>query len=165
MMPNAQLMGVRHANRPLEAAYQSRCLLFSRQRENSKRAPQWGAREQGGEDFMATRTEPDFIDALLRQDEEELRAKKKRLRAFQGTLNEFRRAGTALADAASAMIEAGDVTRTEAARIFDLSKNERAVALPARPRSQPGVADTINDPTPTANEEPQKAQEQNTNLA
>ena len=114
---------------------------------------------------MATRPEPDFIDALLRQDEEELRAKKKRLRAFQGTLNEFRRAGTALADAASAMIEAGDVTRTEAARIFDLSKNERAVALPARPRSQPCVADTINDPTPTANEEPQKAQEQNTNLA
>ncbi|MBW3069627.1 hypothetical protein GZ998_08950 [Actinomyces sp. 594] len=110
---------------------------------------------------MATKKNPDLIDAMLREDEEELRAKKKRLHAFRTALNDARRASTQLAAAGKALLDAGDVTRAEAAKLFGLTKQERAVALPTRRRSEPNVPDPVDDQPHASNHPSDKPDETN----
>jgi hypothetical protein len=92
--------------------------------------------------------EPD-IDALLRQDEAELRAKRKRLKEFAAALKEVRTAHEAASKLAAELLDAGDVTRAELGRVFDLSKPERAALIPASKRSgtkaDAGSSDAVAD--------------------
>lgn len=74
------------------------------------------------------------IDALLKQDEAELRAKKKRLKSFATALDELRAATTKAADAAADVVDGGDLTRGEFVKVFALSKGERASLFPTAPR-------------------------------
>jgi type II secretory pathway pseudopilin PulG len=113
---------------------------------------------------MATKSDPDLIDDLLRQDEAELRAKKKRLRAFQTALDELRRASETVASAGAALVAAGDISRAEASKVFNLSKGERAAAFPARPRSESSVADSVNEPTHPVDDPSDESDEQHTDL-
>ncbi len=71
---------------------------------------------------MAAKTEHDLIEELLRKDEEELRAKKKRLRDFSVALDALRGATDTAREAAVAALEAGDLTRGELASAFSLSR-------------------------------------------
>ena len=74
------------------------------------------------------------IDELLKQDEAELRAKKKRLKSFATALDELRAAAKKAADAAGEVIDSGDLTRGDFAKVFALTKGERASLFPASPR-------------------------------
>lgn len=78
------------------------------------------------------------IDELLKQDEAELRAKKKRLKAFATSLDELRATAKKAADAAAEVVDSGDLTRAEFVKVFALTKGERASLFPASPRR--GVA-------------------------
>ena len=113
---------------------------------------------------MATKSDPDLIDDLLRQDEAELRAKKKRLRAFQTALDELRHASEGVATAGAALIAAGDVSRAEASKVFKLSKGERAAAFPTRPRSESSVADAVDEPPNPVDDPSDESDEQHTDL-
>lgn len=115
---------------------------------------------------MASTVDNGLIDKLLRQDEAELRAKKKRLRAFQTALDELRRASEAAGKAGAALIAAGDVTRSEASKAFALSTTERAIALPNRARrSSSSVANAIDEITDSASTPSDEANQQDTDLA
>ncbi|MEO7016629.1 MAG: hypothetical protein ABI130_14505 [Leifsonia sp.] len=83
------------------------------------------------------------IDELLRQDEAELREKKKRLKNFATTLDELRRSSAAAAKAATELITSGDLTRIDAARAFQLNKTERAALFPARRESGADAVDEV----------------------
>lgn len=76
------------------------------------------------------------IDALLKQDEDELRAKRKRLKAFATTLDELRASSAKAAAAAAQTLENGDLSRSELAAVFSLTKGERASLFPAAPRGR-----------------------------
>lgn len=90
-------------------------------------------------------TEPD-IDALLRQDEAELREKRKRLKAFAGALADVRSAHEKASKLAGELLDSGDVTRTDLGRVFDLSKGERTVLVPpARRGSHAGAQGQRSD--------------------
>lgn len=78
------------------------------------------------------------IDELLKRDEAELRAKKKRLKTFATALDELRAATKKAADAAADVVDSGDLTRAEFVKVFALTKGERASLFPASPRR--GVA-------------------------
>lgn len=91
------------------------------------------------------------IDDLLRQDEEALKAKRKRLRAFAGALEESRSASQKTTAAAVELLDSGDLSRAELATVFQLTKGERATLIPAATRrgsahapveSSDGVADS-----------------------
>ncbi len=69
------------------------------------------------------------LDELLKQDEAQLRAKKKRLTAFTSALEESRKATKKAAEAARAVIENRDLTRADMTRFFSLSKGERSDLL------------------------------------
>ena len=85
------------------------------------------------------------IDELLKQDEAELKAKKKRLRTVAATLEELRAATTKAAAAAADVIDSGDLARAEFAQVFALSKGERASLLPAAQRRSAKTADESLD--------------------
>ena len=97
-------------------------------------------------------------------DEAELRAKKKRLRAFQTALDELRHASEAVATAGAALIAAGDVSRAEASKVFKLSTGERAAAFPTRPRSESSVADAVDEPPNPVDDPSDESDEQHTDL-
>ena len=99
---------------------------------------------------MAAKTEHDLIEELLRKDEEELRAKKKRLRDFSVALDALRGATETAREAAAAALEAGDLTRGELASAFSLSRGERAVVLPTQSRSAASSAEVVDGPTDEA---------------
>ncbi|WP_096359804.1 hypothetical protein [Microbacterium sp. TPU 3598] len=75
------------------------------------------------------------IDELLRQDEAELKAKRKRLKAFATAIEEVRRATQTAAQVAEELIEAGDLSRVELGNVFKLTKSERSALIPARKTS------------------------------
>lgn len=78
----------------------------------------------------------DAVEALLRADEEELRAKRARLRTFARNV-EVAREAIATAQAAAAEIRAVDgVSRADLARTFELSAAERSLLTPSRGRSR-----------------------------
>jgi hypothetical protein len=72
------------------------------------------------------------IDELLRQDEAELKAKRRRLKSFATAVDEARRAQAAAARIADELIEAGDLSRADLGRVFKLTRTERAALVPAR---------------------------------
>lgn len=94
------------------------------------------------------------IDELLRQDEAELKAKRKRLKAFATAIEEARRATQTAAQVAEQLIEAGDLTRVELGNVFKLSKSERSALIPAR---KPSVSETPVQPADTATGESDQA--------
>lgn len=81
-------------------------------------------------------TRSDAVEALLRADEEELRAKRTRLRTFARNV-EVAREAIATAQAAAAEIRTHDgVSRADLARTFELTQAERSLLTPARGRSR-----------------------------
>lgn len=76
------------------------------------------------------------IEDLLKQDEEALKAKRKRLNTFAKALAEVRTATENAAAAAQQILDGGDLTRTEVARVFELSKSERSALVPPARRRQ-----------------------------
>lgn len=81
-------------------------------------------------------TRSDAVEALLRADEEELRAKRTRLRTFARNV-EVAREAIATAQAAAAEIRTHDgVSRADLARTFELTPAERSLLTPARGRSR-----------------------------
>lgn len=80
------------------------------------------------------------IDELLRQDEADLKAKRKRLKAFATSVDDMRASQLSAATIAEDLISSGDLTRTELGRVFKLSRAEKSVLLPAR-RSLTGEAE------------------------
>lgn len=84
--------------------------------------------------MMAT----DPIDDLLRADEEELKAKRARLRAFARSVESAREAITGAQDSAKAIASSDGLSRADIARTFDLTPAEKAVLLPTRRRRSGG---------------------------
>ena len=81
-------------------------------------------------------TRSDAVEALLRADEEELRAKRTRLRTFARNV-EVAREAIATAQAAAAEIRTHDgVSRADLAQTFELTQAERSLLTPARGRSR-----------------------------
>lgn len=81
-------------------------------------------------------TRSDAVEALLRADEEELRAKRTRLRTFARNV-EVAREAIATAQVAAAEIRTHDgVSRADLARTFELTPAERSLLTPARGRSR-----------------------------
>lgn len=70
------------------------------------------------------------IDELLKQDEAELREKKKRLKSFASTLTDWRSVSERAAQTAAELVERGDLSKADVARVFNLSKGERATLFP-----------------------------------
>lgn len=85
------------------------------------------------------------IDQLLKQDEAELRAKKKRLKTFANALDELRSATKKTAESAQEIVDQGDLTRAEFAKVFALSKSERASLFPPLRRSSTKATDDASD--------------------
>lgn len=77
----------------------------------------------------------DAIEALLRADEQELRAKRGRLRAFARSVEQAREAISAAQEAASEVRDRDGLTRADLARTFGLSDAERALLVPTKRRS------------------------------
>lgn len=80
----------------------------------------------------------DPIDALLRADEEELKAKRARLRSFARSVETAREAISAAQDSAKAIAASDGLSRADIARTFDLTPAEKAVVLPTRRRRSGG---------------------------
>lgn len=74
------------------------------------------------------------IDDLLKEDEARLKAKRKRLSAFGKALEEVRSASTRASETAAELLDAGDLSRADLAKVFDLGKGERATLIPAAPK-------------------------------
>lgn len=94
------------------------------------------------------------IDELLKQDEAELRAKKKRLKSFATSLDELRAATKKAADAAAEVVNSGDLTRGDFAKVFTLTKGERASLFPASPRRGVAALRDGADASPDASDAP-----------
>lgn len=80
----------------------------------------------------------DPIDELLRVDEEELKAKRARLRSFARSVDSAREAISAAQDSAKAIASSDGLSRADIARTFDLTPAEKAVLLPTRRRRSGG---------------------------
>ena len=80
----------------------------------------------------------DPIDDLLRTDEEQLKAKRARLRAFARSVESAREAITAAQNSAKAIASSDGLSRADMARTFDLTPAEKAVLLPTRRRRSSG---------------------------
>ena len=92
------------------------------------------------------------IGELLKEDEEALKAKRKRLRSFTTALTEVRTANDKAERAAQELLESGDLTRPELARVFQLSKGERSTLIPTAHRrrsAQPSNEVSDSDPQPS----------------
>ena len=74
------------------------------------------------------------IDDLLNEDEARLKAKRKRLSTFGKALEDARAASVKAADTAAEILDAGDLTRADIAKVFALSKGERSTLIPAAQR-------------------------------
>lgn len=74
------------------------------------------------------------IDDLLKEDEARLKAKRKRLSTFGKALEDARAASVKAADTAAEILDAGDLTRADIAKVFALSKGERSTLIPAAQR-------------------------------
>lgn len=98
------------------------------------------------------------IDELLKQDEAELKAKRRRLKAFASAIDEARRASDLAARLAEELVDAGDLSRADLARVFKLSKAERSALTPARRTSDASAAVQTDD---AATGEPAQADQAN----
>lgn len=84
----------------------------------------------------------DSIDALLRADEDELKAKRARLRAFARAVETAREGITAARQNAEEIATRDGFSRADLGRTFDLSASEKAVLLPTR-RSKSGSEGSV----------------------
>lgn len=85
------------------------------------------------------------IDELLKQDEAELKAKRRRLKAFASAIDEARRASDSAAKLAEELVDAGDLSRADLARVFKLSKAERSTLTPSRRTSDANASVQTGD--------------------
>lgn len=74
------------------------------------------------------------IDDLLKEDEARLKAKRKRLADFGKKLEDARSAQEKVTEAAAEILDAGDLSRAELAKVFELTKGERSTLVPAAPK-------------------------------
>lgn len=93
---------------------------------------------------MTTETD---IDDLLRQDEAELKAKRRRLKTFAAALEDSRRANDAAARGVNELLAAGDLSRADLGRVFQLTKSEKLALIPARRTGAPNTPNTVEDNT------------------
>lgn len=100
------------------------------------------------------------IDELLRQDEAELKAKRKRLKTFAAAVDDMRSTQQSAAALAEELITSGDLTRTELGKVFKLTRAEKTVLLPARRTS---TGDTEPKSTDTVSEQTDKPEDGNEN--
>lgn len=87
----------------------------------------------------------DPIDVLLRADEEELKAKRARLRTFARSVDAAREAISAAQDSGQAIASSDGLSRADVARTFGLSSAEKALLLPSRRRSRGASADGVDE--------------------
>ena len=115
---------------------------------------------------MSDNETTDLIEELLRQDAEELRLKRTRLKHFVGTLTELRDATKKASAAAAELTLSGEFTRAQLARAFDLSRAEVTLLAPIKrqptppvptsvPKSPDAIPDGIHDQDDPADEKPQ----------
>ena len=76
------------------------------------------------------------IDDLLKEDEARLKAKRKRLSTFGKALEDARAASVKAADTAAEILDAGDLTRADIAKVFALSKGRALDAHSGRAASR-----------------------------
>lgn len=77
----------------------------------------------------------DLVDELLRADEEELKAKRTRLRAFSRALDTAREAIRTAQESGETITERDGLSRADMARTFGLTSAEKSLLLPTRRRS------------------------------
>lgn len=106
---------------------------------------------------MATDQE---IEDLLREDEAELRAKRKRLKAFSTSVEEARKAQKTASILAVELVDAGDLTRSDIARVFKLTRAEKAVLVPARHKSGSDAEPENADSAGANSNQPEQGNEQ-----
>ena len=70
----------------------------------------------------------------------------------------------AKAAAATELLDAGDVSRTEAGKVFKLTRAERAAAFPARSRSESSVANVVDEPAAPVDDPTDQADQQHPDL-
>jgi hypothetical protein len=90
---------------------------------------------------------PDSIDALLRDEEERLKEKRARLRAFAASVAGVRDAIRASQDSAKAVVHHDGLSRSEMRDLFGLTPSEATLLLPRRPRESQPRAASGNSPT------------------
>ncbi|MFK4761712.1 hypothetical protein ACI3KS_12315 [Microbacterium sp. ZW T5_45] len=93
------------------------------------------------------------------QDEAELKAKRRRLKAFASAIDEARRASNSAAKLAEELVNAGDLSRADLARVFKLSKAERSALTPARRTSDADAPVQASDAAPDESSEGDQAYE------
>ncbi|KTR92597.1 hypothetical protein NS220_14245 [Microbacterium testaceum] len=90
------------------------------------------------------------IEELLRQDEALLKAKRRRLKAFGGAIDELRQSTSTAAQLAAEMVAAGDLSRVDLGRVFKLTRAEKSALLGGRNESaaptQEDGSDDQSDP-------------------
>ena len=70
----------------------------------------------------------------------------------------------AIGTLATELLDAGDVSRTEAGKVFKLTRAERAAAFPARSRSESSVANVVDEPAAPVDDPTDQADQQHPDL-
>lgn len=91
----------------------------------------------------------DMIDEILKADEEALKAKRARLQTLSKKLTTARQAITEAQEAIEEVTRHDGLSRTEVARTFDLTTNERRLLIPAK-KSEPKKEDQAPAEQPLA---------------
>jgi len=86
------------------------------------------------------------IEELLRQDEADLKAKRKRPKAFAASLEDARHATQLAVQNSEELVTAGDLTRNALERVFQPTRAERTALMP--PRKAPAAEPPKNGQTP-----------------
>ena len=98
------------------------------------------------------------IDERLRQDEAELKAKRKRLKSFATAVDDMRTSQESAAVLAEELISSGDLTRNDLGKVFKLSRAEKTVLLPVRRGS---TSEPKPDSPNTAADKPKQPESRN----
>lgn len=85
----------------------------------------------------------DPIDELLKADEDELKAKRARLRAFARSVEAAREGIRQAQETGEAITSSDGLSRADIAQTFGLSSAEKALLLPARRGRSAGRADAL----------------------
>lgn len=100
------------------------------------------------------------IDELLREDQEVLKQKRARLRGFASALDEVRGAVAAAQESAMALLDAGDLSRSDLAKVFALTRAEKSLVVPGRSAATESLASTSGGGDDAAPEKGQQAEDQ-----
>jgi transposase-like protein len=96
---------------------------------------------------------PVTLSNWIRQDEAELRAKRKRLKAFATALEDARRANDVVHLAAAELIDAGDMSRADLVRVFELTTSERGLVAARKITPTAGAATVADEGEATQSED------------